>query len=429
MALRSTPTSSPTRFALALAAAALVAAAGAGPAQADNPVPPVAVTGSASLLEPTTATVAGTVDPKGTATTWTIQYGTSSSYGLTTPTQSAGSGTGAVAVSAPLTGLTTYTKYHFRVVATNAAGVSRGADHVFTTHRVPAAPKATTYSATGVTATSVGLRASVDAGGLATTAHVQWGTTSKYGFTTPDATLAAAFGAHTVTWPIGNLSAYRTYHYRVVATNAKGTVTGKDRTVRTLRAPTAISVQETSGAAVGWGRKATLAGIVSGQGVGGIALQVERDGFPYGDKPVVQKLTARSDGSYVVEVGPLWASTRLRVVTASGTPVSSPLLTVSSRVLVGIKSAAKTKRTVTFSGRVQPGATGGHVSLQRRSSRGAWHRVGRAGLTAAGAYASRYRVRVPRPKRGGTFRAVVVPADRGAHATGTSRTVHLHARA
>ena len=67
------------------------------------------------------------------ATTYRFEYGTSTSYGLQTAEADAGSGTGAVDASANLGGLTTDTTYHYRVVATNAAGVTRGSDHTLKT--------------------------------------------------------------------------------------------------------------------------------------------------------------------------------------------------------------------------------------------------------------------------------------------------------
>jgi hypothetical protein len=48
-------------------------------------------------------------------------------------TASVGSGTTAVAVSAPISGLSGGTTYHFRLVATNSAGTTTGADVAFTT--------------------------------------------------------------------------------------------------------------------------------------------------------------------------------------------------------------------------------------------------------------------------------------------------------
>jgi hypothetical protein len=89
---------------------------------------PTVVTKAASGVEATKATVNGTVDPEGLATKYYFQYGTSTSYGSLTSEASAGEGTSAVAESAKLTGLTAGTTYHFRVVATNAAGTSYGSE-------------------------------------------------------------------------------------------------------------------------------------------------------------------------------------------------------------------------------------------------------------------------------------------------------------
>ena len=73
------------------------------------------------------------MNPDGQATTWYVEYGTSTSYGSKTANVSAGSGTANTAVSAYLTGLTAGTTYHYRVVATNSSGTARGADGIFTT--------------------------------------------------------------------------------------------------------------------------------------------------------------------------------------------------------------------------------------------------------------------------------------------------------
>jgi hypothetical protein len=68
--------------------------------------PPVATTGAAESLGTSTATVTGTVDPQGNATTYHFEYGTSASYGLQSDEHDAGSGTGAVDVQAALSALT-----------------------------------------------------------------------------------------------------------------------------------------------------------------------------------------------------------------------------------------------------------------------------------------------------------------------------------
>jgi N-acetylmuramoyl-L-alanine amidase len=94
---------------------------------------PMAVTGSATNVSRNGATVAGSVNPNGAATSYWFQYGTSTSYGASTASGDAGSGTTAVTVGAVLSGLSRAKTYHYRVVARNSAGTSYGADKTFRT--------------------------------------------------------------------------------------------------------------------------------------------------------------------------------------------------------------------------------------------------------------------------------------------------------
>src|SRR5438128_10403848 len=91
----------------AVAAFAVAALVGAGTVAAASA--PTASTGPVTTVGPTTATVSGSVNPNGTATTWYVEYGTSTSYGSKTAAESIGSGTSTAAISAPLTGLTSGT--------------------------------------------------------------------------------------------------------------------------------------------------------------------------------------------------------------------------------------------------------------------------------------------------------------------------------
>jgi uncharacterized delta-60 repeat protein len=94
---------------------------------------PTASTGNASAVTTGAATVAGTVNPGGLATSYEFEYGPTSSYGSNTTALSAGSGTSGVAVSAPLSGLKPNTTYHYRLDAANSAGSATGQDATFTT--------------------------------------------------------------------------------------------------------------------------------------------------------------------------------------------------------------------------------------------------------------------------------------------------------
>jgi hypothetical protein len=102
---------------------------GSGP-----PPTPTAVTGSATGVGSTSATLNGTINPNGQPASYRFDYGTTTAYGRSTPTASAGSGTTTVAVSAAIAGLTRSKTYHFRVVALDAQGQAYpGADATFRT--------------------------------------------------------------------------------------------------------------------------------------------------------------------------------------------------------------------------------------------------------------------------------------------------------
>ncbi|HEU0316391.1 MAG TPA: hypothetical protein VFR49_03620, partial [Solirubrobacteraceae bacterium] len=137
-------------------AAVLLTVLAVGSATALVLAPPVPVTGSATAVTTTTATLNGTVDPVGSATDYSFQYGTTTAYGQATPTQSAGSALVAGPVSAPVTGLTPGTTYHFRLVATPTGGGTAvdGLDQTFTTN---GAPVVTTGPATAIAPTAATL--------------------------------------------------------------------------------------------------------------------------------------------------------------------------------------------------------------------------------------------------------------------------------
>ena len=84
---------------------------------------PIVTTLPATNIGQTGATLNGTVNPNGLATTYHFDYGTDPTFAVATSTtaQSAGSGTGAVPVQAPITGLNPNTQYYFRLVASNSA--------------------------------------------------------------------------------------------------------------------------------------------------------------------------------------------------------------------------------------------------------------------------------------------------------------------
>jgi hypothetical protein len=102
----------------------------------------------------TSARLNALVDPNGAATTWYVEWGTSTSFGNRTFDQALPAGTRAVPVSVVLEGLPSYRRIHWRVVASNVVGVRRSGRTSFTTLRAPTgitfsvSPSTTTWNRT-----------------------------------------------------------------------------------------------------------------------------------------------------------------------------------------------------------------------------------------------------------------------------------------
>jgi hypothetical protein len=113
--------------------------------------PPLPVTGAASGVTATTATLGATVDPRNLGATVHFAYGPAGGpLSAVTPDQAIAAGSGAVAVSAPVTGLAPGTAYSYRLVASNAVGMADPAAAVdFATAAAPVvAPAAEPVAAT-----------------------------------------------------------------------------------------------------------------------------------------------------------------------------------------------------------------------------------------------------------------------------------------
>ncbi len=144
-----TPGSYTTTVSIADAGGASTVARGTATVTA---ITPAAQTSSPTTIGTTGATLAGTVNPHGQATTASFQYGLDSRYsGLgngptytqSTAVQQVGSDASAHFISAPVSGLVPNAVYHVRLVASNSTGTTFGPDQTFTTKATPppGAPK------------------------------------------------------------------------------------------------------------------------------------------------------------------------------------------------------------------------------------------------------------------------------------------------
>jgi hypothetical protein len=94
--------------------------------------PPVATTRPAAAITSAHATLNAAVNPKGAPTTAWFEWGTTPTYGNTTPPQMLGESSADVPFSIDLNGLTSNHTYYFRVHATNLLGASLGTGVSFT---------------------------------------------------------------------------------------------------------------------------------------------------------------------------------------------------------------------------------------------------------------------------------------------------------
>ena len=391
---------------------------------------PVVTTGPATDIGPTGATLHGSVNPEGEATTWYVKYGVTDGYGLTTAVQPAGDGTEPVPVEIPVSGLTANTTYHYRVVA----GTTVGLDETFTTADNPAPPSISVQREQDVTIDSALLTASVDGHGSPTTYHFEYGTTTRYGSRTPDRAAGDGAGPVTVSEPLTGLRAATRYHWRLVATNAAGTRRGSDRTFTTARLPSSLSLA-LSPNAPRWGRPVTLGGRVRGAGVNKTPIALEAQRFPF-DAGFTEVGTTRAgdDGGYLFSVDHVWSTTRYRAVTRTQVPAISPVVTAFTRVVAGARVRHRSRRRARVEGSILPAITG-KVSLQRRVLRSKrrprgkrWTFVRRVSVEPTDSLRSRYRFNLRRARKTRRYRVKATPEAGGEYVRGTSRTVKVKKR-
>ena len=137
------------------------------------------------------------------------------------------------ALSHSVAGLNASTTYYLRVRARNSFGTSGNSNVVSMTTLSPTGlPVALTNPATSITSSSARFNAAVDPHGLTTTVRFQYGRTTSYGSRTPDQTKTGN-NYQNIFANVSGLSAGATYHFRIVATNPRGTRYGSDKTFTT----------------------------------------------------------------------------------------------------------------------------------------------------------------------------------------------------
>ncbi len=200
------------------------------------PPGPLVLSGSERVDQvlPVSAVAHALVNAEGpAATSYHFDYGPTEAYGSsTTPVELTGAPFEDQPAQGTLEDLSPATVYHFRVVVTKGTQTAFGPDEKFTS--APAV-SVEDESVSQVSSSSARLETVLNAHGLSSRFHFQYGTTTAYGLSAPepegDAGSSSSGASLSVT--VEGLAAGSTYHYRVIAHNALGEVTGSDRTFTT----------------------------------------------------------------------------------------------------------------------------------------------------------------------------------------------------
>lgn len=202
------------------------------PTPTPNPVPGKPAVTTDTIVSPTasTAIMNGRVNPNGAITSYWFEYGTTSEGNIRTPAQVLGSGYANIPTPAFITGLTSNTKYYFRLVAENSFGKVMGTQYAFQTTLAAApaqgnAPTTRSIAASGIGRTTANLNGSVNANSSQTSYWFEYGTSANLGYITSFQS-ASDSSSRNVSVSLSNLSPATKYFFRLNAQNQYGTVNG-----------------------------------------------------------------------------------------------------------------------------------------------------------------------------------------------------------
>lgn len=273
-------------------------------------------------------------------------------------------------------------------------------------------PSVSTGLSGSITPESATLTGAVDPGGLKTNYRFEYGTTAKYGKRTARAAAGSGISPVAATAGATGLKSATRYHYRIIASNAKGTVRGKDRTFKTPVQPLGFSVAANPNM-IQVGGTTTIAGTLGGTGSTNRQVQLQQNPWPYtaGFQPVGNIQLTSSTGGFSFPVLGLALNTQFRVATTDKAPKFSDVVTAEAGVIVStnVKRLVKKGNSLRFSGRVRPAKVGEQVGVQRldgekwRTLKGSRTRAGEASFAT---YATRVTIR-----KSGTYRVFVTVRD------------------
>jgi hypothetical protein len=283
-----------------------------------------------------------------------------------------------------------------------------------------ALPRVSTGGADQVTFDSATLHGAVTSHASDTSYYFQFGLTNAYGSQTTIADAGAGTANVNVALPITGLQPLTVYHYRLVAVNATGAATGKDKTLLTTKIPLSLQIL-TSPNPVLYGGMITVQGALSGTENASREVVLQANQFPFAagfqNVGVNPELTTATGGFSFLLPG-LTQVTQFRVVTTTNPAVISPVATENVAVNVtGHLGRARRRHFVRVFGAVTPAENGMKVAILR-IAHGHGVLVGGTVLVHATATSSRFSRAVP--VKSGVYR-VLVQVTNGAQVSNYSQ--------
>ncbi len=204
-------------------------------AQRREAITPVVETTAASSIGETSVTANGFVTPEGYETKYWFEYGIKAYEGKTAEA-GAGAGTAKREESKAVAGLVPSTTYKVRIVAENSGGKTEAKN--LKTFSTTGKPTVETEPATSVGETEATLKGSINPRGYETKYYFEYGPTESYGSKTAEVSAGKGLEELHESQALTGLARGTFYHFRIVATNSKGTTYGSDVVLATTSSGT-----------------------------------------------------------------------------------------------------------------------------------------------------------------------------------------------
>jgi hypothetical protein len=253
------------------------------------------------------------------------------------------------------------------VVLSSTAALSLVAMALSASAQAVTRPAVSTGGAKEVSYGSATLTGSLNPNGGDTSYYFQYGLTRLFGGQTAIADAGAGTHRVSVRLAITGLQPLTVYHYRLVAVNSAGAVSGGDETLLTTKVPLSLQILASPNPVL-FGGTVTVQGTLSGTGNANRPVILQANAFPanlgFGNVGNPELTTASGSFSFILPG--LAQATQFRVVTPTNPPVVSPVTFENVAVRVDAH-LARTSRPhfARFFGTVTPAVDGMHVAILR----------------------------------------------------------------